>query len=247
MTRRHQQIADELRELITSGHYPVGAALPSEPELARTHGVARGTVRQAVGALISEGLIGSRQGARSVVLSSTPSQSFSELLSFSQWARANGRDPGGSVISSLRGRATPEEASQLLLTEGDEVLRILRLRTLSGAPVLLERTCYAGWMADAVERVPDDCESVTQRLHDDVGLVFAHGEHRIDALAAGTLEARHLEVRRGSPLLRLCRTTTSPEGRPVETGDDRYRPGSVSFTVRNSALTNPMSRNTGRH
>lgn len=242
MTRRHEQIAEALREAISDGRHPVGSALPSEAELAERHGVSRGTVRQAVSALQAEGMIGSRQGARRVVLSTSPSQSFAELRSFAQWARTGGHSPGGLVLESSRGRASGGEAALLQLSTHAPVLRVLRLRTLDGDPVLLERTVYAGWIADAVEQLPHDCESVTQALHDDTGLVFAHGEHHIDAVAAGTVDSQRLGVRRGSPLLRVRRTTTTPEGRPVEASDDRYRPGSVVFTVRNSTQANPLAR-----
>ncbi|MCK1798469.1 GntR family transcriptional regulator [Streptomyces sp. XM4193] len=242
MTRRHEQIAEALREAIADGRHPVGGALPSEAELAERHGVSRGTVRQAVSALQAEGMIGSRQGARRVVLSTAPSQSFAELRSFAQWARAGGHAPGGRVLESVRCPARGEEAALLQLAPQAQVLRVLRVRTLDGEPVLLERTVYAGWIADAVQRLPGDCESVTQALYDDTGLVFAHGEHHIDAVAAGTVDSQRLGVRRGSPLLRVRRTTTTPEGRPVESSDDRYRPGSVVFTVRNSTRANPLAR-----
>ncbi|GGU90308.1 GntR family transcriptional regulator [Streptomyces albospinus] len=242
MTRRHQQIAEVLRRAITDGHLPLGSALPSETELAATHGVSRGTVRQALAALLAEGLIGSRQGARHIVLSTAPSQSFTALRSFAQWARAGGHSPGGRVLEAVRGAADGGEAALLQLAPGAEVLRVWRLRTLDGAPVLLERTVYAGWIAEAVEALPADCESVTQALLDSHGVVFAHGEHHLDAVAAGTADARELRVRRGSPLLRVRRTTTTAEGRPVETSDDRYRPGAVVFTVRNSTQANPLAR-----
>lgn len=244
MTRRHEQIADALREAISEGRHPVGSALPSEAELAAAHEVSRGTVRQAVSALQSEGMIGSRQGARRVVLSTAPSQSFAELRSFAQWARAGGHTPGGLALDSTPGHATGEEAALLQLTPGAPVLRVLRVRTLDGDPVLLERTVYADWIAPAVAELAEDCESVTQALYDETGLVFAHGEHHIDAVAAGTVDAHRLAVRRGSPLLRVRRTTTTPEGRPVETSDDRYRPGSVVFTVRNSTQANSLARST---
>ncbi|MFJ3706690.1 GntR family transcriptional regulator [Streptomyces sp. NPDC090053] len=242
MTRRHQEIADNLRRDLAEGVYPVGSALPAEAELAAAYAVSRGTVRQALATLLAEGLLGSRQGARHTVLSTTPSQSFAELRSFAQWARAGGHVPGGLVLDSVRGGASVQEAALLQLAPDDGVLRVLRLRTLDGAPVLLERTVYAGWTADAVEALPDDCESVTQRLLDDTGLVFAHGEHHLDAVAAGTVDARELAVRRGSPLLRVRRTTLTADGRPVETSDDRYRPGSVVFTVRNSTQANSLAR-----
>jgi GntR family transcriptional regulator len=242
VTARHEQIADELRGEINRGRYPVGSRLPSENELAARHGVSRGTVRQAVAALGAEGLIGSRQGARRVVLGSGARQSFEELRSFAQWARASGRSPSGSVVSTARRAATAEDAVRLHLPLGSQVLEVLRLRGLDGEPVLVERTVYTGWIADAVQRIEPDCPSVTQRLYDDVGLVFAYGEHVLDAVAAGTRDAKLLGVRRGSPLLRIRRVTTTRDGRPVEWSDDRYRSGTVAFSVRNASGTNPLTR-----
>lgn len=242
MNRRHQTIAEELRHAIADGTHPVGSTLPSESELAAAHGVSRGTLRQAFGTLQSEGLIGSRQGARRVVLATTPSQSFTELRSFAQWARAGGRTPHGLVLRKRRAKATDAQAAQLHLEPGDPVLHVVRVRSLDAEPVLLERTVYAGWAAAAVDALPDDCESVTQALYDSVGLVMSNGEHHLDAVPAGTTDARELGVRRGSPLLRVRRTTTTAEGRPVESSDDRYKPGSVVFTVRNSVQANPLVR-----
>jgi GntR family transcriptional regulator len=122
------------------------------------------------------------------------------------------------------------------------VLHVLRIRGLDGEPVLLVRTVYADWISAAVEPIEPDCPSVTARLFADTGLVFAHGEHVIDAVAAGAQDAELLEVRRTSPLLRVRRVTTTPEGRPVEWSDDRYRSDAVSFSVRNSMGTNALAR-----
>ncbi|GAA3441295.1 GntR family transcriptional regulator [Planomonospora venezuelensis] len=245
MTARYARIAAELRDAITRGGYAVGAQLPSEAELAARFAVSRGTVRQAVAVLAAEGLVGSRQGARRIVLGRERSQSFAELHSFAQWARAAGHRAGGRVLAQRRRGASAVEAARLALRPGEPVLSVLRLRSLEGEPVLLERTVYAGWIAPAVERLDADCESVTRALHDGAGLVLAYGEHFIDAVAAGTEDARLLAVRRGSPLLRQRRVTTTPEGRPVEWSDDRYRAGSVTFSIRNSVDANPLVRQVG--
>ncbi|MBZ4016411.1 GntR family transcriptional regulator [Streptomyces purpurogeneiscleroticus] len=245
MAPRHEEIAEELRQAIDGEEYPVGARLPSEAELSARFGVSRGTVRQAVAALTTEGLIGSRQGARRVVLASRRSQSFTELRSFAQWARAMGRTATGLVAAAERRPATAEDATRLHLPAGTEVLYVLRVRGLDGEPVLVERTVYADWIAPDVERIEPDCSSVTQRLYEQTGLVFAYGEHLIDAVAAGAQDAELLGVRRTSPLLRVRRVTTTHAGRPVEWSDDRYRSDAVSFSVHNSIGANPLARRTG--
>ncbi|MET8411191.1 GntR family transcriptional regulator [Streptomyces sp. NPDC005195] len=244
MGARHEEIADELRRAIDREEYTVGSLLPPETDLAAQYGVARGTVRQAVAALTAEGLIGSRQGARRVVLTSRRSQSFAELRSFAEWARTMGREATGRVVEQTYRPATAEDAVRLQLPEGTAVLHVLRVRGLDGEPVLLERTVYADWISPAVETVEPDCPSVTQRLFEDTGLVFAYGEHVIDAVAAGAQDADLLGIRRTSPLLRVRRVTTTREGRPVEWSDDRYRSDAVSFSVHNSIGNNAMARKT---
>ncbi|ELS50986.1 GntR family transcriptional regulator [Streptomyces viridochromogenes] len=244
MAARHEEIADELRRAIDCEQYTVGSRLPAETELAAHYGVSRGTVRQAIAALTAEGLIGSRQGARRVVLASRRSQSFTELRSFAQWARSMGREATGHVVTQEYREATPEDAVRLQLRTGTPVLHVLRVRGLDGEPVLLERTVYADWISPAVEAIEPDCPSVTQRLYDATGLVFAYGEHVIDAVAAGSQDAALLGIRRTSPLLRVRRVTTTREGRPVEWSDDRYRSDAVSFSVHNSVDNNALARKT---
>ncbi|MFI1966938.1 GntR family transcriptional regulator [Streptomyces pathocidini] len=53
----YQQVAAAIREAITSGEFPPGAPLPSEAQLISRYEVSRPTVRNAVAALRSEGLI----------------------------------------------------------------------------------------------------------------------------------------------------------------------------------------------
>ena len=244
MATRHEEIADELRRAIDREEYTVGSRLPPETELAAHYGVSRGTVRQAVAALTAEGLIGSRQGARRVVLASRRSQSFAELRSFAQWARAMGREATGHVVAQEYLPATAQDAARLQLRQGTRVLHVLRVRGLDGEPVLVERTVYADWISPAVETIDPDAASVTQLLYESTGLVFAYGEHVIDAVAASAQDAELLGIRRTSPLLRVRRVTTTREGRPVEWSDDRYRSDAVSFSVHNSIDNNALARKT---
>jgi GntR family transcriptional regulator len=51
------QLADVLRAQIHNGQYPPGDRLPSESALIAAHDVSRGTVRDAIGVLRSEGLV----------------------------------------------------------------------------------------------------------------------------------------------------------------------------------------------
>ena len=53
----YAQLADILRDMITSGELQPRSPLPSESYLQQEHGVSRGTVRMAIGILREEGLV----------------------------------------------------------------------------------------------------------------------------------------------------------------------------------------------
>src|SRR5919199_3101376 len=57
-----RRMADELRRAILSGELAPGTKLPSERELARRHGTARNTARQAIDFLEADGLVEAQHG-----------------------------------------------------------------------------------------------------------------------------------------------------------------------------------------
>ena len=61
--RLYRQIADQLRQLIDDGEFPVGSRLPTERELAEKLGVSRPTVREALIALEVEGRLRIKVGS----------------------------------------------------------------------------------------------------------------------------------------------------------------------------------------
>ncbi|OKK08621.1 GntR family transcriptional regulator [Streptomyces sp. CB03234] len=65
------QVIAELRNQITTGEWPVGSRIPTEPELVEQLGVARNTVREAVRALAHNGLLDIRQGSGTYVVATS--------------------------------------------------------------------------------------------------------------------------------------------------------------------------------
>jgi len=59
---KYRQIADNLREQISSGVLQPGEQLPTEPRLAESFDASRSTIRLAIGMLTTNGLIETRQG-----------------------------------------------------------------------------------------------------------------------------------------------------------------------------------------
>lgn len=221
------EVLVRLREQILDGTYAVGTALPSEADLAVIHGVSRRTVRTALATLARQGQVESHRGSGWFVQPSQP-QGFDQMRSFTQWARSRGRAPGGMIVARTRRKPTAREARLLAIGTDAEVLGFTRVRTLDQRVVMVERSLWAPWVVPHVEGVADDVVSTTRVLAD-AGIVVSSGNHRIEAVAAATEDARLLGVRRSSPLLQVRRETFAANGRPVECAEDRYVPHTISF------------------
>jgi GntR family transcriptional regulator len=237
----YRKVAEDIKAAIAAGTYPANTKLPSESELAESYSVSRGTIRQAFAALRADGVIASRRGARRVVIGGPRVQSFGELLSFSRWARAIGEVPSGRVVSLDRRPATASEAERLGLGADAAVYSLVRVRLLSGRPVMVERAVYPDRVGVLVAGMDLAQDSITARL-EELGVVFTDAEHVIDAVPASAEDARWLGVRHAVPLLRERRFTTDRAGQPVEWSDDRYLGSATAFSVRNSVSVNALSR-----
>ncbi|WP_240739822.1 GntR family transcriptional regulator [Leucobacter triazinivorans] len=238
----HRQVLRDLLARIVDGEFAAGTALPSESRLAERYGVARGTVRNALAGLADRGMVAPVQGAGWIVQSTLHTQSFAELRSFAQWARSKGMTPGGLVHASDAGAATALEARKLRIAPRENVLRVTRTRSLDGRIVMLERTAYPEWMIESIASIPPDESSVVEFMHRRFGITTAHADHAIDAVPASSADAALLGVRRSSPLLRVRRTSFTSGGRPIEYGEDRYLPDTVTFRVQASNVGNTLTR-----
>ncbi|QKV51974.1 GntR family transcriptional regulator [Comamonas antarctica] len=72
----YRQVVAALRSEILQGLHPVGQNLPTEGELAERFQLSRHTIREALRELRLNGVVASRRGSGTVVLSSTTAQSY---------------------------------------------------------------------------------------------------------------------------------------------------------------------------
>jgi GntR family transcriptional regulator len=78
-TPHHQQLTETLLTQIADGTFAVGDRLPTEEELRIAHGLARGTVRRALGRIEELGMISRRPGAGTIVISPAPVAGYQPL------------------------------------------------------------------------------------------------------------------------------------------------------------------------
>lgn len=104
----YRQLADILREPITSGAISVGSELPKEAQIAERFGVSLITVRQALRNLEADGLIKKRSAKPAVVTSTVPPVTLS-------WTFKNFNDMAAfTKDASLKIKSYKQEASPML-------------------------------------------------------------------------------------------------------------------------------------
>lgn len=225
---RYRELAEALRQRIAASEFAPGDALPGEQALAAQYDVTRSVVRSALHWLEQRGHVTSRRNIGWYVRAPHRVQGFDRLRSFTQWAEGRGMTAGARMVSRERGPASEHEAHALRVPPGAELVRWTRVRTLDGRVVMLERSTWAPWVAPLLAAFPDDALSTTRALAD-AGVAVVFGNHRIEAVAASSEEARLLGVRRSGPLLQVQREVFAKDGRVVEYGVDRYLPGTIAF------------------
>lgn len=196
---KHVQVREYVRDLIQD--LPEGAPAPSERGLMQHFGVARMTVRQAIDALVSEGLL-ERAPARGTFVSKSP-RPAARPLSFDEDARARGWSVTTETLQRGTGHAGPGVAKALGVTVGDPVVHWRRLRRHGGAPlcyqdVYLNELLLPGFLAE------DPPESLYALLATR-GLRPTSAEDKLTADLAGPADAELLALRTGDAVLRHSR------------------------------------------
>lgn len=244
MTRpqQYEEIAAHLRTAIREGRYAPGDTIPSEAELCEQFRSARGTVRQAMALLRTQGIISSGQGRRSRVLDAVPTQSFDDVYSFTQWCLASGVEPGQQTQWVTRRLADEHLAAELEVPDRSHVVSVLRLRLMDGSPAMVERLNYPLEVGQHVLTFDPDSGSIYQRLLES-GVDIDTATRTIDAVGADRDDAELLGVEAGTPLLRVRRKAFTREVRPIEFSDDRYLHDKASFTI-NSTRNAPSGLST---
>jgi GntR family transcriptional regulator len=210
----HHQIKEDLTLKLRAGVWGAGAEIPSEPSLVAYYGVSRGTVRRAIGDLVSEGYLERFRGRGTFV--SPPKLESGFAGSFGRFTVIGPSfAPGARVLYCRRERAQEAVAAVLQLRTGAPVWHLERIRMAAGKPAALQTSFLP------VRLFPDlDRQGLDTRFLLDImssyGVPPVRAVELVDPTKADSYAARHLQVRPGTPVFRVERTTYSAAERVAE-------------------------------
>jgi GntR family transcriptional regulator len=233
---KHVQVREYVRNLI-QGAEP-GSPAPSERELVQHFGVARMTVRQALDALVAEGLL-ERVPGRGTFVARTKIDVQVRLSSYTEEMARRGMKPDARSLLARMESAGPGVARALEINEGDKIVHWQRLRFADGIPMCIEDA----YLADAI--VPGFLDlPLPTSLYDDLkrrDIMPTWGEDSVDADLARRDEAKLLGINEGAPVLRIARRAFAGN-LAVEVSRSTFRADRYTLWVPLSRPNTPVTR-----
>ena len=212
----HVNIRDDLRMRLVGGEWSAGERLPSETDLAAHYGVARMTIRQAIGALASEGVVVRRQGLGTFVASRLPVRSADELLSFTEEMCRQGHEVQTRLINAAVEQPPAVAREALQLGPSAAAVMIRRVRLVDGHPVVLQNSWLPYARFAGLDANPLLDGSLYAMLETHYGVSIVRAKQVFTAAAVEPRDAAELGVEPYGPVLLIARTTYDSSNRAAE-------------------------------
>ena len=232
----HISIRDDLRARIDAGEWGPGERLPSETELAARYGVARMTIRQAVGALATEGNVVRRQGLGTFA-ADRPTRSAELLLSFTEEMRGQGREVQTRLINAAVEQPPPAARTALLLGQSAAAVTVRRVRLVDGCPIVAQNSWLPYARFAGLDANPLLDGSLYAMLEARYGVRIVRAKQAFTAATAGDTDAPALDLKPDEPVLRITRTAYDSSNLVVEYAMSAMRPGYPIETIMERSLT----------
>jgi GntR family transcriptional regulator len=215
----YAMIKGDMRLKIERGFWAIGYRLPSEEELQKQYQVSRGTIRQALADLESDGLIERRAARGTVVTRATPKfeRTLSGIASFTQQMTQAGLEPTtrileAKVIPMAEAPKGVQEAFEL--SASAEVVQIKRIRSGNGLPFTIHTTYLL------LERCPDilqaDLHNLFKVYEERYGIRLVAAKETLQVSEASLEEAELLQVNQGTPVVIRERVSYDESEQPFE-------------------------------
>lgn len=223
----HVQLKNILESQIMEGYYK--DKIPSERELMDMYSVSRSTIREAVSALVREGILEKRHG-KGTFVSIKPVKEMLKMAGFTETIK-------NMEIKLLeQGVVLAPENINNVNGFTDECYYIKRLRLKDGVPIAIEKQYYPLELGQKLSEYDLNKILLYDTLEKDLSIIFWEAEQIITCGHPIENDAADLGVSESTCLLINERMIWDPEGNMVEYYKGFFRSDMYSFVMK-------MSRN----
>lgn len=225
-TPYHIQLKNEVERRIIDGVYE--EQLPSERELMQEYDVSRSTVREAIGALVREGILIKKHGKGTFVSIKPLDSWLGHLSSTTEVIRSLGMEPGAKLIDFHK--IEPPTYVQEM-TGFKEAYFLKRLRLANNVPIGLEKQYYPLFIGDLLSKYDLNKVTLYDVIQKDIGIPFSEANQKIGCKKVNESDLSYLEVDEDVAILTAERIIRDQHRSVIEYEEAYYRSDLYSFEL----------------
>jgi GntR family transcriptional regulator len=223
------QVTEALRARILGRTPQDPLRLPTEAQLADEYGVAVSTVRQALAALETDGLITRRRRHGTFIADNAPSHPPLHVLGSVDTILA--QQAGDEVRVLARGPVPTPAALARHFPGVDTLIEYQRLRLQAGTPLSYAENHLRPEHAEKIDAEALRAAPMTKLLRDQAHIPLARIDNTVEACAAPPRIADLLHIPLAAPVLRSTNVTYDTQGHVVDAALIHYRADRFQYTV----------------
>lgn len=224
------QLREVVRTKIEEGEYPPCTAIPSECDLAETYGINRQTVRNAIDALVNEGLLRRVPGKGVYVLGKKIERDLDILEGFTQTMLDKHVKPSFKVVAKVLRQAGEKYSLMFDIKPEDDICYIKRLCYADSEPVSLEEIYIPQYLVPKMGGIDLSVFSVYE-VYDFYGIRLERARQTLDLVRLEQNDARMLGIDANLPVILFESTTYDDRGRIIEFNRNYARGDKCNFSV----------------
>lgn len=221
-SERYKIVREQILDEIKRGVYAPGDAIPKQIELAERFQVSRGTVRKALEELVRGGVLIATKRKGTVVADTGVLKDTQRPLNFSSSLRVHGSNLKSKVLEMEIRKAEPWIAKQLVISIGDDVLYLKRVRILNGVPENYQISYVNLQHMKEVDFEQMDLEngSLYAGIQEQTGYYPAKKQEELRAIQCPENIAEELMLNKKDPVMLIMRTMYDQDGDVIEYCED---------------------------
>lgn len=200
------KLASLFRDMIGQGEWAVGAQIPPLPALQDAYGVARATIRQAIGILQDEGYLSSQRGRGTYVLKAPPVRSANPQAPGHDQLNL---DPRFSIRIIGHAECTRNYGPARFIPEAEgPLVNARKLHLFEEMPYSIVDFIMPRRYFEMIPKGLDRTRLYAQLVRDHTGLSHLVGDQAMTVNLAGHEVAKLLEIPLATPTVQLDSTLT---------------------------------------
>lgn len=218
------------KERVRSGEWPAGGSIPGELQLCREFGASRGTIAQAVGLLVDEGLLVRARGRGTFVAGGERVSTTTRLNTPVSEYLYQGIPVRITKVTKKIIRLPAPVAAFFNLPAGEPGVRVARQRTYEGLPLSYAISYLPRRIGSRISGALLRQQSLLFVLEKELGFKVGRIRQSVELALADLEVARALRIPLSTPTLLIQMEIRTREDEPLDFGLNYFRADRYRYT-----------------